>query len=157
MVQEDKVILMTRCAIYEQNCGNKELPTTEYFKRDYVMYNIWKTLIGVVVAYVLALGTYVAIYYEKVLGELNLLHFKELGIKAGIVLFAVLVVYFLIAYIVYARRFNNIKKHVNLYYRNLKKLQVLYREERHGKKKTGSFQESVVGGESAQNDEFIDY
>lgn len=155
MVQEEKVILMTKCAIYEQKQGSKELPTAGFFKSDYVKYHIWKTLIGVIVAYILVLGTYAAIYYEKVLGELNLMHFKDLGIKAGIVLLVVLAVYFVIAYIVYARRFNHIKKHIAEYYRNLKKLQVLYREERHSKHGIGKGVD--IGGESAQNDEFIDY
>ena len=42
MVNEEKVRLMTRLAMYEQSTGKEDLEKGRYFKSDYVKYNCLK-------------------------------------------------------------------------------------------------------------------
>ena len=36
MLNREKVILMTKLAVYEQKEGRKEIPLSKYFKSDYI-------------------------------------------------------------------------------------------------------------------------
>ena len=36
MVKEDKVILMTKLAMYEQNEGKESIPVSRYYRSDYI-------------------------------------------------------------------------------------------------------------------------
>lgn len=151
MVNEERVKLMTRCAIYEKTYGKTELPMAGYFKRDYVKLNILKTMVCAVISYGLCALIYIMADYEHLFMELNQLHFKELLLRFGVGAVLFLVVYYGIARVLYAYRFDRAKRHVTEYYRNLKQLKSLYKGGEDISPKT--FEE----GGDAQNDEFIDY
>ena len=44
LLNENKVKMMTKMAIYEKNEGRRMLKTAKYFKGDYVAFGILKTL-----------------------------------------------------------------------------------------------------------------
>ena len=60
MINEEKVRLMTKCAIYEDNKGKEEIPLAGYFKTDYVRYHGLKTMIAVFFAFLVMLFVYIA-------------------------------------------------------------------------------------------------
>lgn len=152
MINEEKVRIMTRCAAYEKSRGKIELPMAGYFKSDYVKFNVWKTLLAVIVAFIIVTGIFLIAYYEEVFAELNQMHFKKLGFMVGSLLFAVLLIYYFIARLIYAYRFEKARKGVTVYYRDLKRLKALYDKDKDNRPKL--FDE---GGTVVQNDEFIDY
>lgn len=53
MLNESKVRMMTKMAIYEKNEGRRELRTAKYFKTDYVSLGVLNTIIAATAAYVL--------------------------------------------------------------------------------------------------------
>ena len=53
MLNESKVRMMTKMAIYEKNEGRRELKTARYFKTDYVSLGVLNTIIAATAAYVL--------------------------------------------------------------------------------------------------------
>ncbi len=50
MLNEKKIRLMTRTAIYEKREGKEDLKVNSYCGSDYVRFNMLKTLIGVTIA-----------------------------------------------------------------------------------------------------------
>ena len=62
MVNEEKVRLMTRLAMYEQSTGKEDLEKGRYFKSDYVKYNCLKTLVSTTILFVIVVAAY--IYYN---------------------------------------------------------------------------------------------
>ena len=46
MLNEEKIRIMTRAAIYEQGKGEEDIKITSYSRSDYIRYNMLKTLIG---------------------------------------------------------------------------------------------------------------
>ena len=73
---------------------------------------------------------------EQLLLELNDLDFLKVAAKVGILYVIFLAVYMLIAWIVYANKYEKIKPDVISYNRNLKKLKEMYdREEKEMKEK----------------------
>lgn len=152
MINEEKVRIMTRCATYEKHHGRTDLPIAGFFKSDYVKFNIWKTLLAVLMAFLILTGIFVVGYYEEIFEELNQLHFKKMAILLVAVLLLLLVVYYFIARILYIRRFERVRKGVASYYRDLKRLKEFY--DKDGDDSPKMFEERGAG---AQNDEFIDY
>ena len=51
VLNENKVKMMTKMAIYEKNEGRKMLRTAKYFKGDFIAFGILKTLITTTFAY----------------------------------------------------------------------------------------------------------
>ena len=150
MVSEDKVKLMTKCAIYEKHYGKTELRMAGYFKKDYIKAETLKTLVGVLVAFAIGAVVYVLADYKHVFSELNQMHFIRLFAQMGAVLLVLLVLYFILSHVLYAKRYDHAKKHVIRYYRDLKQLKAYY----HGEEDVSPKQ--MEEGDML-NDEFIDY
>ena len=64
MLNEDKVKLMTRMAIYEKRKGKKVMKLTKYFQSDYVSFYMIKTAAAVTMAYLIVAACYVLYYIE---------------------------------------------------------------------------------------------
>lgn len=139
MVNEEKLKLMTKLAIYENTKGKKQLNISKYYKRDYVRFQMFKTAVSSTVAFFILLFAYCMLNAEELLLELNDLDFLNIAAKIGIVYVIFLVLYMLAAWLVYANKYEKIKPDVILYNRNLKKLKEFYdREEKElREKRTG--------------------
>lgn len=152
VINEEKVRIMTKLAIYETTKGKKQLNISKYYKRDYVRYNMFKTAVTSTLAFIILAGIYVMVNIEEFmmwLNDVDILH--EAG-KIGIIYLVFVVCYMLIARFVYAHKYEKVKPDVIKYNHNLKKLKELYdREEKELKeKRTGR---SV----KLDNDDFTNY
>lgn len=152
MVNEEKVKLMTKLAIYESTKGKKQLNISKYYKRDYVRYNMFKTAVAATVAFILLLAIYVMLHMEELLLALNDMDILQEAEKLGIFYLVYLVVYMLIARLVYAKKYENIKPNVIQYNHNLKKLKEMYEKEEK------ELREKRVGRSvTLTDDDLIDY
>lgn len=139
MVNEEKLKLMTKLAIYENTKGKKQLNISKYYKRDYVRFQMFKTAVSSTVAFLVLMFAYCMLNAEELLLALNELDFMKLAAEIGIIYVIFLVLYMLVAWIVYANKYEKIKPDVIEYNRNLKKLKEFYdREEKElREKRTG--------------------
>lgn len=129
VINEEKVKTMTKLAIYESTKGKKQLNISKYYKRDYIRYNMFKTAVAATVAFILIIVLYVLLNMETLmisLNDMDLIHEAE---KIGILYFIFLVFYMLIAWLVYARRYEAVKPDVIVYNHNLKHLKEVYDKE----------------------------
>ncbi len=122
MVDEEKIKLMTQLAIYENGEGKKEIPISKYYKRDYVKYNMLKTVVMATVGYgLIALGV-VMINAESLLNKINdidyvLVVYVLLASYLGFIL-----IYCIASKIIYSKRYDRVKPNIIIYNHNLKKL-----------------------------------
>jgi len=127
MINEEKVILMTKLASYETNEGKKYLATGRYFRSDYVSLQLLKAWISGTLAFCILAG--LAVLYDL---EAFMKHFYQTAdmiefIKdIGIVYLITVGIYMLIAYVVAAYQYNRSRQSLKTYYGNLKKLSKLY-------------------------------
>lgn len=123
MVREENVILMSKIAIYEKRKGKKEIPISNFYKSDYVRMNTLKTVVSASVTYVLILALAVVYKMDYVLANILKVDYKTLILSIlgiyGIWIF----VYWLIARILYAKRYEDSRTNIIIYNHNLKKLQ----------------------------------
>ncbi|MBO5239120.1 MAG: hypothetical protein J6B50_10175 [Lachnospiraceae bacterium] len=129
VVNEDKVKLMTKLAIYESTKGKKQLNISKYYKRDYVRYNMFKTAVTATLAFFMILGGYILINAEELLLKLNEMDLLHEAIKLGIIYAVFVIGYMVIARLVYARKYEKVKPDVIIYNHNLKKLKEMYDKE----------------------------
>lgn len=152
VINEEKVRIMTKLAIYETTKGRKQLNISKYYKRDYVRYNMFKTIVASTLAFVILITIYVLVNAEEVMLWLNDADILHEAAKIGIIYLVFVVCYVLIARFVYAHKYEKVKPDVIQYNHNLKKLKEFYdREEKElREKRTGR---SV----KLDNDDFTDY
>ena len=108
MINEEKVKIMTKLAMYEQGKGRKYLPVSRYYRSDYIGLALIKNFFLVTIGYVLIVAAYIIIGY-----------------------LVVLIVYSVLTYIQYSVKYHRAKKSVREYYGQLTSLSKIYaREER---------------------------
>lgn len=151
MISEEKVRLMTKCACYAKNEGNNDLSMANFFKRDYVRWNVLKSLVAATLGYLLIVALYCLSKYDEIFDMLNQFRYKEIIVKLLIGWLAVMIFYYVISRIIYKQRFDNAREGVTDYYKNLRRLKVYYSKE------SDNSPRMMDAEGDLNNDEFIDY
>lgn len=128
MLNEERVILMTKMASYEGGEGKKSMSLGRYFRGDYISIQLLRAFFCSTIAFLLGFGLYVLYDFETLIADIykmDLFIFAQNIIKW----YAIFVVgYCVITYAICAYRYAQAKKSLKLYYHNLKKLDSLYRQ-----------------------------
>lgn len=123
MVREENVKLMSKIAIYEKRDGKKEIPISNFYKSDYVRMNTLKTIVSATVVYGLLLILGIVYKMDYVLANILKTDYKILLIYILGVYGIWICIYWLIARILYAKRYEDSRSNIIIYNHNLKKLQ----------------------------------
>ena len=131
MINEEKVKIMTKIAMYEQGKGRRYLPVSKYYRSDYIGLTLIKNSFLVTIGYALAIAA-VAVYFGEYLMEnIHKMNLVSMGIYIIVGYAVVLVVYSVLTYIQYSVRYYKAKKSVREYYSQLTELSKIYvREEK---------------------------
>lgn len=129
MINEEKVKIMTKIAMYEQGKGRKYLPVSKYYRSDYIGLALIKNFFLVTIGYIMAIAA-VAVYFGEYLMEnLHKMDIVSLGIYIIIGYVAALVGYSILTYIQYSVKYFKAKKSVKEYYTQLTELSKIYTRE----------------------------
>lgn len=129
MLNEERVILMTRMAAFEKSEGKKNRDLNSYFRGDYVGYNVLKSVISATIAYLIMVAAYVLYNFESVLSNLYATDLIATGKKILIYFIIIVGIYSLASYIIYSYRYARMRKKLRAYYGDLKTLQKMYEKE----------------------------
>ncbi len=135
MVNEEKVKLMARLAMYEESTGREDLEKGKYFQHDYVKYNCLKTLVSTTVLFVIIFAAYVYYNMEELITQLVDMDFFGLAYELLIIYAVVCLVFMLFAWLLYTYRYRKAKPKLIKYNRDLKKLIEFYEKEDRAKAK----------------------
>lgn len=128
MLNEERVILMTKMASYEEGEGKKSMALGRYFRGDYISIQLLRAFFCGTIAYLLGFGLYILYDFETLISDI---YKMDLFVFAQniIMWYAVFVAgYCVVTYALCAYRYSRAKKSLKLYYHNLKKLDSLYRQ-----------------------------
>lgn len=126
MLNEERIILMTKLASYESGEGKKNAAIGSYFRSDYIGMQVVKSVIYATIAFFIIFGLYILYDFEVFMAEIYKMDLFEFA-KSVLKFYAVTVAGFaVVTYIVYAYRYSKAKKSLKNYYNNLKKLASLY-------------------------------
>ena len=123
MVREEKVKLMTKIAIYEKHQGKTEIPMHEYYKGDYVRIHTLKAVIFATAAFAIILALLAVYKLDYILANVIKIDYRRTAIIIGLVYVVWILVYWLSARILYAKRYENSRSNIIIYNHHLKKLQ----------------------------------
>lgn len=123
MVREENVKLMSRIAVYEKNDGRTEIPMHCFYKADYVRLQALKTVVYASVTFVLIVAIVAVYRMDDILSNLLKIDYKRLAFGV-LLLYAVWIfIYWLIARILYAGKYERSRSNIIIYNHNLKKMQ----------------------------------
>ncbi len=129
MLNNRKIRIMTKLATYEEKEGKEDIALSKYYKTDYVRLNILKTIMSATLGYLLLL-IMIAVYKSEYLIE----NAVDLDYKS---IFTTILGYYLIILTImivgtligYSIKYDKSRKQLSQYFRMLKKLRMIYREE----------------------------
>lgn len=128
MLNEERIILMTKMASYEANEGKKNMAIGKFFRSDYIMIQVLKSLLCATIAYALCFALYIFYDFETFMQNIYKMDLIAFAQNALLYYGITLVVYGALSYVVYSYRYAKAKKSLKCYYNNLKKLVMLYNE-----------------------------
>ena len=126
MLNEERVILMTRMASYECGEGKKNVKIGNYFRSDFIAVQVLKSVVCATIAYAVVFALYIFYDFEIFMQDLYKMDLIAFA-KNALYYYGITVVsYSIVTYVVSTYRHAKAKDNLKLYYHNLKKLNSLY-------------------------------
>lgn len=156
MLNSDKIILMTKLALYEENKGKNDIKKSKYYKDDYIGLGLLNSGIIATLAYILVLACIVFINIEEVVASLPTYDFFQIGRVVLITYIIYMIAYLVIAYIVYRIKYSQTSSELKKYDDNLRLLYQLYKDEDKKAKMTSDEFNKVNGLDDGEEIEMSD-
>ena len=129
MLNEERVILMTRMTSFTQHEGKKDTEINQYFRSDYVGLQVLISALCATVAYIILFISYMLLSFDKVMQSLYDMDLIAQGRKFLIYYIILVGGYSVVSYIIYSFRYARMRKNMKTYYTNLKRLNKMYEKE----------------------------
>ena len=127
MLNEERVILMTKLASYEANDGRRNVAIGSYFRSDYIGWQVLKSIISATIAFVVVFGMYIYYDFEVFMMDIYKMDLIEFARHILFMYLWTVGIYAVVSYVVYTMRYMRAVKSLNLYYMNLRKLAAMYK------------------------------
>lgn len=125
MLDEKKVKLMTKIAIYEKNEGKDMKIASKSFKVDYVTLNMLYTGITTTIGYVLMVVLYVLSNLENLLVNVSETDFPKLLENVATYYVVILILFLAVSLVFYSNKYDRSFEKVRKNYQSLKSLSKL--------------------------------
>ncbi len=130
MLDKKRICLMARTAIYEKEHAEEDVKISTYYKKDYASLNTWITLIWVTVGYVLLVGIFLLCTADSIMEGLTIVKLILLAAIALGFYLVLLILYGIGAGNFYRKKHGRAKHRVKRYYRELSRLEKMYKKEK---------------------------
>lgn len=122
MINEEKIVLMTKLAAFEKHQSRKNSQIVNYYRADYIGFQVVKAVIAATLSFAAVFAIYIFYNFEELMADVYKLDFMEVG-KSILIIYAIVTgVYAVICYAVYTHRYSKAKKELKGFYSNLRKL-----------------------------------
>ena len=126
MLNEERVILMTRLASYEADEGKQNVAVGKYFRSDYIRMQTIKSILYATITFIIVVALIVLMDFETFMGDIYQLDLLQYAQKILFWYLGFVGVYGVISYVVYSIRYRNARKNLKVYFNNLKRLSEMY-------------------------------
>ena len=127
MLNEKRIILMTKMASYEANEGKRNLAIGSYFRSDYIGWQVLKSIISATIAFIVVFGMYIFYDFELFMTDIYKMDLLEFAKRVFTLYLWTIGVYAVISYVVYTVRYGRATKSLKTYYANLRRLSDMYK------------------------------
>ena len=129
LLSEERIRKMIRLSDYENGLGSTDLKRTHYWRMDYVRLQLLKTILAVLVSFVLVFVLMALYHLEYVLQHVLELPYREILLYGGIAAAVTVIVALFVTARLAGREYDESKSRVKEYYATLRELEGLYEEE----------------------------
>lgn len=129
MLNEERIILMTHMASYEEHEGKKNMAIAKYFRSDYITIQVIKSVVSATIAYLIGFAIYIFYDFEVFMQDIYKIDLFAFGRNVLMYYLVTVVSYSVISYLICSARYAGAKKSLRRYYQNLKKLNKMYEEQ----------------------------
>lgn len=136
MLNEDKIKLMTGIAMFEKREGKNIFPANRYFESDYISSHMFRSFFSYTLCYILGVLIWVLYNVERLLNAMNLDEVVVIIRQGGILYGIGLLVYLVITFRVYQKRYEYAKRGMKVYVAKLKRLEKRYEFQNRSKELT---------------------
>lgn len=126
MINEERVILMTKLASYEANEGKKDIAIVNYFRGDYIGFQVLKSIIAATISFFALFAVYLFYNFEELMQDVYKMDLLEYGKSIVTVYLCSVGAYAVISYVLFSTRYSRARKSLKNYYGNLRKLAGMY-------------------------------
>lgn len=130
MLDERRVKLMTRLAMYEETGGKEDFKVSEFYRKDYVGMHSITAWLWVTVGYVGFLGLISLVSLDAIMGKMSTAILFTLAAAVVIGYLFVVILYVVIANHIYNEKHKNARQHVKKYNHDLTRLLKMYEKEK---------------------------
>ena len=128
MLNEKRIILMTKMASYEENEGKKNIPAGRYFRGDYIGWQVLKSIISASIAFVVVFAMYIFYNFDTFMADIYKMNLIEFVRDILVRYLWVVGAYAVVSLIVYTIRYNRAVKSLRAYQLSLKRLADMYKQ-----------------------------
>ena len=128
MLNEKRIILMTKMASYEANEGKKNVAIGSYFRSDYIGWQVLKSIISATIAFIVVFAMYIFYDFEIFMMDIYKMDLFAFAKQVLTMYLWTIGIYAVISYVVYTIRYNRAVKSLRVYYMNLRRLAEMYRQ-----------------------------
>ena len=128
MLNEERIILMTKMASYEAHEGKKNMAIGKYFRSDYIAIQILKAVVSATIAFGVFLALFIFYDFETFMQDIYKMDLISFAVNILYWYAGTVLVYGAVCYAICAYRYSKAKKSLKLYYQNLKKLNSMYKD-----------------------------
>lgn len=136
MLNEDKIKLMTGIAMFEKREGKAIFPANRYFRSDYISSRMLRSFFSYTFCYILCVLVWGLYSIEKLLNAVNLDELILMAKTAALFYIAGLIVYLMITFFVYRKRYEYARRGMKVYVAKLKRLEKRYEFQNRSKELT---------------------
>lgn len=115
MLDERKVKMMTRLALYEETQGKEDLQICEYYKGDYVGMHVLSSIIWVTIGYACLAALIVLAGFNELMSSLSNSMVVMLVLIFVVGYFGLLVIYGIISGSIFGKKYRDAKRRVKRY------------------------------------------
>lgn len=126
MLNEERIVLMTKMAVYEEREGRKNVAIGSYFRGDYISLQVLKAVISATIVFGILFMMSIFYDFESFMLDIYKMDLLAYGRRILVIYGIFVIIYGIISYIVYSYRYNKAKRSLKQYYINLKRLSEFY-------------------------------
>ena len=130
MLDERKVKLMTKLAMYEETQGKEDFKISEYYRKDYAGMHVICSILWITVGYVCVVALIALAGMEQLLSKMSGGMIVTLGIAVVVGYFVLVIVYAVITSHIYNEKHKQARQRVKKYNHDLTRLLKMYEKEK---------------------------
>lgn len=115
MVNEEKVLRMTKMASYEAAEGKKDRAVAGYFRGDYIGMQLLISFLVITAAFLAVVAAYLGLNSEEVMAGIYSMDLAAAGKRILMIYLIAVVVYLGATYVVYRFRYIKARRHLNVF------------------------------------------